>query len=257
MGPLNARGVQALYKPGRYGDGNGLYLNIARGGSKSWVQRIVVHGHRRDIGLGSYPTISLARARELAHANRVAVAEGRDPVKEKRESREAARSPSPSIPTFAEAASTVIEECRSGWSNPKHAAQWESTLRRYAFPVIGDMPVSDITIKDIRRVLTPIWTEKHETATRVRQRIEYILDWAIGEGWTQSNPATKSVLRSLPKVPKLENHHKAIPYSEVPAALAKVRAPPPTRSPAWPLSSWYLPRPGRVRYVYPLGRRST
>ena len=117
------------------------------------MQRIVVHGHRRDIGLGSYPTVSLARTREITHTNRVAVAEGRDPVKEKREVREAARSPSPSIPTFAEAASTVIEECRSGWSNP----------------------------------------------------------------------ATRSVLRSLPKVPKVENHHEAIPYSEVPEALAKVR----------------------------------
>ena len=107
MGQLNARKVQTEDKPGRHadGNGNGLYLNIAPRGSKSWVQRIAINGHKRDIGLGSYPTISLARAREMAHANKVAVAEGRDPLKEKHEAREAARTPSPSVPTFAEAAS--------------------------------------------------------------------------------------------------------------------------------------------------------
>ena len=136
MGQLTARRVQTEDEPGRHGDGdgNGLYLNVAPKGSKSWVQRIAINGRKRDIGLGSYPTISLARAREMAHANKVAVAEGRDPLKEKHEAREAARTPSPSVPTFAEAASHVIELRRPIWSNPKHAAQWESTLATYAFP---------------------------------------------------------------------------------------------------------------------------
>ena len=223
MGPLSARGVQALYKPGRYGDGNGLYLNIARGGSKSWVQRIAIHKHRRDIGLGSYPTISLARARELAHANRVAVAEGRDPLQEKREASEAARSPSPSIPTFAEAASKVIELRRPTWSNPKHAAQWQSTLATYAFPVIGESSVDEITSGDVLNILTPIWTEKHETASRVRQRMETVFDWAIAHGWRLDNPAGKAITRVLPRVSKLKSHHKSLPYREVPKALAQVR----------------------------------
>ena len=106
---VNALSAKSVHDPGRHPAGNGLYLYVARKGSKSWVQRIVINGHRRDIGLGSYPTISLAHAREIAHANRVAVSEGRDPLLEKREAHKAARSPSPSIPTFAEAAAKFIE----------------------------------------------------------------------------------------------------------------------------------------------------
>ena len=125
MGKLTALKVKSLSEPGRHGDGDGLYLNVAPSGSKSWVQRIVVHGRRRDIGLGPYPAVSLARARAVCHDNRTAVAEGRDPVAEKREGREAARKPVPSIPTFAEAAARVIELRHPTWSNPKHAAQWQ------------------------------------------------------------------------------------------------------------------------------------
>ena len=109
MGRLTALAARALSRPGRHGDGDGLYLHVTPAGSKSWVQRIVVDGRRRDIGLGPYPTVSLARARAIAHDNRTAVAEGRDPVAEKREARETARRPAPSIPTFAEAAARVIE----------------------------------------------------------------------------------------------------------------------------------------------------
>ncbi len=142
MGKLTVLSAKALNAPGRHGDAEGLYLNIAPSGTKSWVQRIVVDGRRRDIGLGSYNAVSLARAREIAHANRTAVAEGRDPVLRKREAREAARSSSPSIPTFEHVASQVIELRRPTWSNPKHAAQWQSTLATYAFPALGKRSVS-------------------------------------------------------------------------------------------------------------------
>ena len=225
MGQLTARRVQTENEPGRHadGNGNGLYLNVAPKGSKSWVQRIAINGHKRDIGLGSYPTIGLARAREMAHANKVAVAEGRDPLKEKREAREAARSPSPSIPTFAEAASSVIELRRPIWSNPKHAAQWESTLATYAFPAIGNRPVDRITSGDVLAILTPIWTDKHETASRVRQRMEVVFDWAIATGWRLDNPAGKAVLRVLPRTAKLKRRHRSLPYGEVPEALRRVR----------------------------------
>ena len=223
MGKLTALSAKALNTSGRHGDGDGLYLNIAPGGSKSWVQRIVVHGRRRDIGLGSYPTVSLARAREIVHSNRIAVAEGQDPVKEKREVRRAARSPSPSIPTFAEAAAQAIELHRPTWRNPKHAAQWQSTLATYAFPLIGNMPVSEIDSNDVFEVLTPIWTEKHETASRVRQRMEAVFNWAITKTLRKDNPASKAVLIGLPQVSELENHHRALHYSEVPAALVTVR----------------------------------
>ena len=123
MGKLTALAARAMSKPGRHGDGDGLYLNIAPSGSKSWVQRIVVDGRRRDIGLGPYPAVSLARARAIAYDNRTAVAEGRDPVAEKREEREASRRRAPSIPAFAQAAARVIELRRPTWSNAKHAAQ--------------------------------------------------------------------------------------------------------------------------------------
>ena len=167
MGKLTALSVKALSRPGRHGDGDGLYLDVASSGSKSWVQRIVVNERRRDMGLGSYPAVGLAQARSLAADNRSAVAEGRDPVAEKREAKEAARNPVPSVPTFAEAAARVIELRRPTWKNPKHAAQWKSTLETYAFPIIGNLAVDEITPSDVLAVLEPVWTVRNETATRV------------------------------------------------------------------------------------------
>ena len=125
-------------------------------GTKSRVQRIVIGEKRRDIGLGSCPAVSLAQARSLAADIRSAVAEGRDPLAEKQAAKEAARNPSPSVPTFAEAAARVIELRRPTWSNPKHAAQWRATLVTYAFPVIGHKQVDSITASDSLAVLTPI-----------------------------------------------------------------------------------------------------
>ena len=140
----------------------------------------MIDGRRRDIGLGSYPSVGLAQARILAADNRTAVSEGRDPMAEKQAAREAARNPDCSVPTFAEAAGRVIELRRPTWSNPKHAAQWRSTLETYAFPVIGEKPVDQIVPKD---ALEPIWTCKPETASRVRQRIETIMDWVGSHGY--------------------------------------------------------------------------
>ena len=223
MGKLTALSVRSLSRPGRHGDGDGLYLYISRSGAKSWVQRIVVDGQRRDIGLGAYPDISVANARSIAHENRTAVAEGRDPVLEKRVARESARSPTPSIPTFEEAASRVIELRRPTWSNAKHAAQWKNTLATYANPVIGAKPVEEVDSGDVLAILTPIWTSKSETASRVRQRMETVFDRAVAQGWRQDNPAGRSLLKVLPKLPKVKNHHPALPYGEVPSALEQVR----------------------------------
>ena len=133
---------------------------------------------------------------------------------EKREAREAARSPSPSIPTFAEASSHVIELRRPIWSNLKHAAQWESTLATYAFPAIGNRPVDQVTSGDVLAILTPIWTDKHETASRVRQRMEIVFAWAVATGWRLDNPAGKAVLRALPRTSKLKGHHRSLPYAD-------------------------------------------
>ena len=223
MGNLTALSAKSLSRPGRHGDGDGLYLYISRAGAKSWVQRIVVDGHRRDIGLGSYPDVSLSNARSIAHDNRTAVAEGRDPVLEKRMAREASHRPATFIPTFAEASSHVIELRRPTWSNAKHADQWRNTLATYANPVIGSKPVDGIDSGDVLAVLTPIWSSKSETASRVRQRMETVFDWAVVQGWRLDNPASRSLLKVLPKLPKVKNHHPALPYGEVPAALGQVR----------------------------------
>ena len=226
MAKLTPLSAKTLSKPGRHGDGDGLYLNVSPSGSKSWVQRIVIHGRRRDIGLGPYPAVSLARAREIAHDNRSAIAQGRDPIaekREKREKREAGLRRAPSIPTFAEAAARVIELRRPTWSNARHAAQWESTLAAYAHPVIGNKTVDSITPADAMAVLTPIWTSKPETASRVRQRMETIMDWAITHGYRLDNPAGRSLLKVLPPVKRLKEHRRALPYVQVPGAVALVR----------------------------------
>ena len=223
MGKLTALSVKALSRPGRHGDGDGLYLDVASSGSKSWIQRIVVNERRRDMGLGSYPAVGLAQARSLAADNRSAVAEGRDPVAEKREAKEAARNPVPSVPTFAEAAARVIELRRPTWKNPKHAAQWKSTLETYAFPIIGNLAVDEITPSDVLAVLEPVWTVRNETATRVKQRIGTVMDWAIQHGYRLYNPAGKGLLTALPTVRKEDGHFPALPYERVPWAVGLVR----------------------------------
>ena len=223
MGKLTAFSVKALCEPGRHGDGDGLYLHVAPSGTKSWVQRIVINEKRRDIGLGSYPTVSLAQARSLAAANRSAVSEGRDPLAERRIAKDAARTPTPSVPTFAEAAAKVIELRRPTWRNPKHAAQWGSTLATYAFPVMGRKPVDAITPHDALAVLEPIWTVKNETATRVRQRMETVMDWAVTHGYRLDNPAGKALLKVLPAFKREREHHPSLPYYQVGWAVAQVR----------------------------------
>ena len=142
---------------------------------------------------------------------------------EKREARETARRPAPSIPTFAEAAARVIELRRPTWSNAKHAAQWRSTLQTYAFPLIGNKVVDAITAADVLEALTPIWTSKPETASRVRQRMETVMDWAVAQGYRLDNPAGRSLLKVLPKTQRLKEHHRALPYAQVPGAVARVR----------------------------------
>ena len=158
-----------------------------------------------------------------AQENRSAVAEGRDPIAEKRQEREAVLRPAPSVPTFSEAAARVIELRRPTWSNPKHSAQWQSTLQTYAFPLIGGKAVDAITAAEVLDVLTPIWTGKPETASRVRQRMETVMDWVVAQGYRLDNPAGRSLLKVLPKTRRLKEHHRALPYAQVPGAVRQVR----------------------------------
>jgi integrase len=204
-----------------YSDGNGLNLRVERPGTKQWVQRVTIAGKRSMLGLGGYPAVSLADARELAAANQRAVKQGRDPLAEKRQAAEERRRPA--VPSFSEAAERVIEMRRPTWSNAKHAAQWTSTLATYAHPVIGRKPVDEITTGDVLTIMTPIWTTKPETASRVRQRLETVFDWVVAQGWRPDNPAGRAITRALPRVSRVKRHHAALPVLDVPAALKTVR----------------------------------
>ena len=219
MGNLTAAKAKSLSKPGMHGDGEGLYLSVSRSGSRSWVQRISIDGRRREIGLGSFPAIGLAQARGLAAANRTAVAEGRDPLAEKRETKRKA-----AIPTFREAAKRTFEANRPRWRNGKHTVSWWQTLERHAFPILGDMPVDRIGREDMLQVLTPIWSVRMETARRVRQRIRTILRWCMAHGYVEHNAAGEAIDGALPPMPRLRAHLRAMPYQEVAAALATVEA---------------------------------
>ena len=220
---LSALKIKAINSPGAYTDGNGLTLRVDKSGAKRWIQRVTIGGKQRNIGLGGYPSVSLAAARDAAIANQQAIRAGRDVILEKKEARIAARVPTTTVPTFAQAAAEVIDSRRPSWSNSKHAAQWESTLTTYANPVIGNKPVDSVTPADVLAVLRPIWADKHETASRVRQRMETVFDWAVVTQLRLDNPAGKHVLRALARMPKTKKHHLALPHADVPQALNTVR----------------------------------
>ena len=215
MNRLTAAKVRNLDNPGRYSDGEGLYLNIAKRGSKSWVQRISIDGIRRDIGLGGYPTVSLAEARGLARRNKSAVASGVNPIEEKRRA---------ATPTFRKAALQVHRINLPTWRNRKHAAQWISTLETYVFPTIGDMKVDAIRKSDVLACLTPIWTTKPETARRVRQRMRSVFSWAMAHDYVEFNVAGEAINAALPAMPKIKAHYRSLPYQDVPAALSAIEA---------------------------------
>ena len=210
---LSATRVKALKEPGRYSDGGGLHLYISKAGRKSWVLRITIDGRRRDIGLGAFPSVSLAKAREKAADNRAAIAEGRDPLAEKR---------APTMPTFREAACTVHEVNKPRWRNPKHIASWMQTLERHAMPTLGNMPIERIGRAEVLRVLTPIWTARPETARRVRQRMRTVFRWAMAHGFMETNPAGEVIDGALPSMHKVKSHFRALPYREVGSALETV-----------------------------------
>ena len=203
-------------KPGKHYDLNGLFLLVEPGGSRRWVQRIVIQGKRRDLGLGSYPLVGLAEAREAATDNRKVARAGGDPT---------ARTPDSIVPTFAEAADQVIEMHTPRWKNGgKTAKQWRASLRDYAMSRIGTRPVSDITSADVMSILLPIWSTKPVTAKKVRGRIGAVMKWSIANGFRDDNPAGDAVGAALPKNGVTTTHFRALPHGEVASALARIRA---------------------------------
>ena len=215
MGRLSHGRIKSLRSVGMHGDGDTLYLRVAPGGSKSWIQRVAVNGRRRDIGLGGWPVVSLARARQRAFANRVAISEGRDPLAEKRQTQK---------PTFREAAVKTFEANRPRWRNVKTAKNWTQQLQRHAFGVVGDMPVDQIGREHVLRILTPIWTKHPEAARKVRGRIRATLAWCQAHGYVEHNVAGEAIDAALPAMPAVAAHYRALPYQEVGKALQIVEA---------------------------------
>ena len=201
--------------PGRYCDGNGLYLFVQPSGARSWIQRLVIRGRRRDCGLGSVALVSLAEAREKARANRKLAREGGDPLAEKRRAQ--------GVPSFAEAAARVVQQKQAGWRNPKHRRDWMSSLRRFAFARIGEIPVSQVTSADVLEILAPIWHTKATTARKLRQRIRTVLEWAVAMEFRTDNPCDRlgPVLGAQDAVVQ---HMRALPHREVASAFETVRA---------------------------------
>ena len=180
MGKLTAAGIKALSRPGLHGDGGTLYLNVAPGGSKSWIQRITIDGRRRDIGLGGFPLVSLAEARQKAFENRKQAREGGDPLAEKRGA---------AVPTFREAAERTFEAHKPRWRNGQHTRNWMGSLEKHAFPTIGDIPVDRIGQEDVLAVLAPIWGSRPETGRKLRQRVRTVLRWCQAHGYVEHNAA--------------------------------------------------------------------
>lgn len=211
---LTTAGLQAV------GGVAGLLLQVTKTGSRSWILRVVVGSKRRDIGLGGYPDVSLGQARELARISRLKIQEGIDPVEERRAARAQLVAIQATQITFDEAVKVFLTHKNHEFSNKKHAAQWESTLRTYASPIIGTLLVSEIDLPHIRQVLEPIWMEKTETAKRLRGRIENVLNWAtVSKYRTGENPARwkghlDNILPKPNKVTKVK-HHKALPREEL------------------------------------------
>jgi integrase len=215
LGRLSASSVKAARTPGRYSDGDGLFLLIGPSGSKSWVCRVQKEGRRRDFGLGSEKKVTLGQARQLSTQVRSQIQAGIDPIAERRK-REG-------IPTFREAAAKVFAENHKSWRNAKHRGQWLSTLERYAFPIFGDVAVSEIDGPLVRDALVAIWLEKPETARRVRQRIASVIDWAIAKGYRTMPLPMAAINKSLPKSRAKAVHHSALPYTDVPAFIQRLR----------------------------------
>ena len=200
--------------PGRHADGNGLYLFVQPSGARSWIQRLVIRGRRRELGLGGVSLVSLAEAREKARANRKLAREGGDPLAEKRRAR--------GMPSFAEAAERVVEQKRAAWRYPRQADQWMSSLRRYAFPRIGEVAVSDVTSADVLEILTPIWHVRVALARNVRWRIRAVLEWAVAMEYRLDNPYDRIGPVLGPQYHVVQ-HQRALPHREVASAIETVR----------------------------------
>lgn len=229
---LKAAEVARLTTPGMHPVGvvPGLHLQVAESGARSWILRVTVPGgKRREMGLGGYPAVTLAGAHAAAREARAKLREGVDPLQERREARSRRLAEILAQRTFQQCAEEYMQTHAAGWKNPKHAAQWRATLEAYAFPVLGSMLVRDVEREHVLRVLQPIWTEKTETATRLRGRIELVLSYAMQAGYRPEgfNPARwkgglDKTLAAPTKIAKVE-HFAALPLDAMGAFMRRLR----------------------------------
>jgi len=228
---LSSLAVRRLLRPGRWSVGgvNGLALQVTQSGAQSWVLRFRVAGRQREMGLGSFPTVSLAAAREKARQLHSILRDGRDPIALVQAQESALVAEHQTLKTFSEVAEQYIAQHEKSWKSAKHQAQWASTLRTYALPVIGKLLIRDIKPAHIIDVLEPIWTTKTETATRVRSRIELVLDYAAARGYREGlNPARwkANLDAALPNAAKVApvRHHAAVEVKEIGSFMKRLRS---------------------------------
>ena len=236
---LSAVKVASLSAEGLHPDGNGLYLRITKTGTKSWIYRYSISARSRDMGLGAVCAVSLSRARQLASECRRLLSEGHDPIRARETERVLQSMAAARIPTFKQCAEELIADHEAGWRNAKHRQQWRNTLRTYAYPIFGGLPVAEIDTGLVLKVLKQqirvapgktegFWTGRPETASRVRGRIEATLSWAKAKGLRKGeNPAQwrghlDQLLPARKNVRRVK-HHPALPYVEMPAFMASLR----------------------------------
>ena len=224
MASLTAAKVRELSKSGRYGDGGGLYLSIAKAGSKSWVMRLRIEGKRTDKGLGGYPSVSLSAARKIADTYRVAVSEGRNPWTEGERDRMERAQDLDRIPTFKEAACKVHAAKLPGFSSAKHGDNWIQMLKRHVFPLFGDTPVDEISQRDVKDFLERLGPQLTETARRLRFRMREIFDDCIESEYITVNPAGDGIRLSVKRWSRNRKveHFKALPYDQVRGIMDKI-----------------------------------
>jgi integrase len=215
-------------KPILLGDGGGLTLQITKTGTASWLHRYMRQGKSFAVGLGAYPAVSLKNARAKSESYRTLLAEGKDPLIEKRAAETLVHIKAAKDKTFDECAAEYIADHRAEWKNAKHAQQWQNTIATYASPIIGRQAISAVTTADVKRVLTPIWKTKNETASRLRGRIESVIDWATAQELRSGdNPARWKghlehlLARSTPEN-RAEEHHAALPYADIPKFMTSL-----------------------------------
>ena len=250
MTKLTTARVRKLNEAGRYGDGGGLYLNVSKTGTKSWVQRVRIVGKRTDKGLGGFPSVALSEARRLADSNRVALAAGRNPWAAGRYLSEVLTEPD--IPTFEQVARRFheVNVAAGGWTNPKNISAWMGRAEKYLFPRLGGRQINLITAAELRdEVLIPVSLDKRETAKRLRIILKQVFEYALESEYVDMNPVdripAKRLRRPQPK------HFDTLPWQDVPAALESVR-----RSEAWKVTKLSLEfmiltatRPNEVRFA--------